>query len=261
MFARYHFRFSFLGSLLAVIGMSLFFSLGTWQINRASLKQGLQDKIDSRQLSAVLTLKSAAFNIEGKYYSPVQAVGHYDSKNEILIDSEVHQGVAGYHVLSPFILKQDQSVVMVNRGWVPVGRSRQVLPVLTAPAGELTVLGMLSPHKSKPALILEQANLGSSKVWAYFDAAVYASKTGYKLLPAVILMDQDKGQGYIRSWPVYDAKVSMHIGYAIQWYFFACVVFVTYFSVNLKKKPLTNVTDKKLDEYFRTEVRSGTDNK
>lgn len=237
----YQFRFSLLGSILAVIGVSIFFSLGTWQVERAEEKQSLQDKIDSRQNSAEVIMRSSVANIEDKFYTPVKATGHYDSKHEILIDNEVYQGKAGYHVLTPLILKQDQSVVMVNRGWVPVGRSRQVLPDISTPTAEVTIVGIISPPKSKPALILDQANPDSSKVWSYFDPEVYASKTGYTLQAAVILMDESKGEGYLRYWPKYDAKVSMHVGYAIQWYFFALIVLITYIAVNFKKKETNHV--------------------
>jgi len=240
-FTAYRFRFSLLGSILTIVGISVFFSLGSWQIKRAEGKQALQDSIDSRKNAVEIIMRSSMIDLQNIYYSPVRAVGHYDVDYEILIDSEVHQGRAGYHVLTPLVLSDEQAVIMVNRGWVPVGRSRQVLPNISVPSGELTVFGVISPHKSKPALILDKANLGVTKVWAYFDADAYALKTGYNLLPAVILMDENKGNGYIRDWPKYNAKVGMHLGYAVQWYFFAAVVFFTYLAVNFKKKSVSHI--------------------
>jgi len=237
---NYYFRFSVLGTILAVLGISLFISLGTWQVNRAGVKEKLQHDIESRQSLSAFILKKSIADISSKVYIPVKALGHYDAKNEILIDNEIYQGNAGYHVLTPLILSEDQSVIMVNRGWVPLGRSRDVLPELTPPVGSIVVNGRISPHKSKPALILDQGNIKPGKVWQYFDYDKYIKYTGYNLLPVVILLDEKSGEGYIRNWPKYHSKVGMHIGYAIQWYVFAAIVFITYIAVNFKKKEQSN---------------------
>jgi len=234
--SNYYFRFSFLGTILAILGISLFFSLGTWQVNRAGVKEKLQHDIESRQNQPSFTLQRSIDNISSKSFVPVKALGHYDAKYEILIDNEIQQGKAGYHVLTPLILSDDQSVIMVNRGWVPLGRSRDVLPELTAPAGSLVIHGRISPHKSKPALILDQGNIEPGKVWQFFDFEKYTKYTGYNLLPVVILLDKKSSDGYIRNWPKYTSKVGMHIGYAVQWYVFAVIVLITYIAVNLKKK-------------------------
>ena len=233
---KYYFRFSILGTILAILGISLFFSLGTWQVNRAGVKEKLQHDIESKQNQPAFTLQKSTTDISSKSYVSVKALGHYDAKNEILIDNEIYQGKAGYHVLTPLILKEDQSVIMVNRGWVPLGRSRDVLPELTPPTGDIVINGRISPHKSKPALILDQGNIEPGKVWQYFDYEKYIKHTGYNLLPVVILLDEKKGEGYIRSWPKYSSKVAMHIGYAVQWYVFAAIVLITYITVNFKKK-------------------------
>jgi len=241
LFNKYYFRFSILGTVLAIIGISVFFNLGTWQVNRAELKEKMQHEIESKRNKAAFTLKASMSDIADKVYTPVKAFGHYDAKNEILIDNEIHQGKAGYHVLTPLILEDKQSVIMVNRGWVPLGRSRDILPELVTPAGHIAVNGRISRHKSKPALILDQSNTNPGKVWPYFDSEKYAQHTGYNLLPVVILMDDKIGEGYIRNWPKHDAKMGMHIGYAIQWYVFAAIVLITYIAVNLKKKEQSDI--------------------
>jgi surfeit locus 1 family protein len=233
---KYYFRFSILGTFLAVLGISLFFSLGTWQVNRAGEKEKLQHDIESRQNQPEFILDSSIVDISSKSYVPVKALGHYDAKHEILIDNEVVDGKAGYHVLTPLILKEDQSVIMVNRGWVPLGRSRDVLPELTTPENSVIIHGRISPHKSKPALILDQGDTEPGRVWQYFDDERYMKHTKYNLLPVVILLDEEQGEGYLRSWPKYSAKVAMHIGYAVQWYVFAAIVLITYIAVNFKKK-------------------------
>jgi len=243
LFNKYYFRFSILGTILAIIGISVFFNLGTWQVNRAQLKEKMQHEIESKRIQPSFTLKASINDINDKIHTKVNAYGHFDNKNEILIDNEIHQGKAGYHVLTPLILEDKQSVIMVNRGWVPLGRSRDILPELTAPSGNIIINGRISRHKSKPALILDQEDSIPGKVWPYFDSEKYIKHTGYNLLPVVILMDAKADGGYARKWPNFNANKGMHIGYAIQWYVFAAIVLITYLGVNLKKKEQQDSND------------------
>ena len=232
---HFYFRFSLLGTILAIIGISVFSSLGIWQSYRALEKQQLQETMNRNASNEAFQLKAYIPEIDQKIYHKVNAAGHYDKYNEILIDNAIHSGKAGYHVLTPFILEDDQSVIMVNRGWVPVGRDRNILPSIETPQEAMTIHGIITPHKSKPPLILGEQDM-TAKVWLYFDNEKYLERTKFTLLPVIILLDAKDKFGYVREWPKYDAKMSMHIGYAIQWFAFALFVIVTYFGVNIKKK-------------------------
>ena len=242
MFSNYQFRFSILGTILGLIGVLVFSGLGTWQVFRAIEKQQLQQDMNTKIKQEVVFLDRALENIESKKYSKVEAVGRYDQSNEILIDNIIHNGVAGYHVLTPFVLKQDKSVIIVNRGWVPLGRDRSVLPVIDSPEGELIIHGTISPPKSKPPLILGELDT-KTKVWLYFDKEKFEKKAAYSILPMIVLLSKDDKFGYLREWPRYEEKVAMHIGYAIQWYVFALIVLATYVGVNFKKIDGDNIKD------------------
>jgi len=233
--SNYQFRFSLLGTILAIIGLSIFTTLGTWQVYRAMEKQQLQAEMDIKLEQPILQLNKNIADIESKKYLKVHAQGHFDNAHEILIDNMVQNGNAGYHVLTPFVLQADKSVILVNRGWVPVGRDRRILPELSAPTKNITIQGIISPPKSRPPLLLGDPDI-KSKVWLYFDAIQFKKKSGKDVLPVIILLDKDNEHGYTREWPKYEVKIGMHIGYAIQWYVFALIVLVTYISLNLKKK-------------------------
>lgn len=234
LFSNYKFRFSLLGTVLALAGIFLFSSLGTWQVSRSFEKQELEKQLHHKQQQQAFQLDRAIENIEQKNYLLAEAEGYYDKANEILIDNSIYKGKAGYHVLTPFVLKEDQSVIMVNRGWVPVNRDRRILPEIKTPEGELTIQGKIAPHKSKPPLILGELDT-STKAWLYFDKEVFEKKTGKPVMPVIILLDENDAHGYVREWPRYEDKVGMHIAYAIQWYVFALIVLVTYLGVNFKK--------------------------
>lgn len=233
----YYFRFSLLGTILAIAGTALFASLGIWQTYRAIEKQTLQDEMDIKVQQPPFVLNDAIGDLDRRKFLKTEATGFYDEDNIILIDNIVQDGTAGYYVMAPFILndaEDEKPVIMINRGWIPVGRDRKIIPELESPAGEISVQGVLAPPRSKPALILGELD-SSNKVWPYFDSKKYAERIGKEILPVIILLNESDAHGYVRKWPKYEAKVGMHIGYAIQWYVFALIVIATYFGLNIKK--------------------------
>jgi len=232
---HFYFRFSLLGTILTIVAMTAFTSLGIWQTNRALEKQQLQLKIESRAKQTPFELSHDIPDIKQKIFLKVTASGRYNKNHEILIDNVVHSGKAGYHVLTPFILEDDHSVVMVNRGWVPVGRDRNNLPIIETPEDKINIHGIIAPHKSKPPLILGELD-SEARVWLYYDLDKYIERTKYNVLPVVILLNKEDDSGYIREWPKYDSKMSMHIGYAVQWFVFAAIVLITYLGLNIKKR-------------------------
>lgn len=252
LFKQYYFRFSLLGTILAITGTALFTSLGVWQTYRALEKQQLQAEMDIKVQQPAFVLNSEADGVNEKKYLKTIATGFYDKSNEVLIDNTVHNGSAGYYVMTPLLLKiphqEEQIVIMVNRGWVPVGRDRNILPELETPVKEIRIQGVITPPKSKPPLILGELDI-QAKVWPYFDSEKYAKRIGQNIMPMIILLDHNDAHGYVREWPKYETKVGMHIGYAIQWYVFALIVIATYFGLNIKKRTLIkrDINDSRTD--------------
>lgn len=111
-------------TLLTIVLMSLLIALGFWQLRRADEKRLLFD--------AFAAGSDIARSIDGgtpkvRRYSHVEAGGHYDTARQILIDNMVDVAGAGYYVITPFAL-EGGGWVLVNRGWVPLGKSRTARP-------------------------------------------------------------------------------------------------------------------------------------
>ena len=73
-------------------------------------------------------------------YPYVEAVGSYDETRQILIDNMVEGERAGYYVITPFAL-QGGGWVLVNRGWVPLGKTRAERPAIPVAANLRTIRG------------------------------------------------------------------------------------------------------------------------
>ena len=51
----------------------------------------------------------------------MQASGTYDFEHQVAIRNQYYNNQYGYHLLTPFALSDDETV-LVDRGWIPPGR-------------------------------------------------------------------------------------------------------------------------------------------
>jgi surfeit locus 1 family protein len=163
-----------------------------------------------------------------------------------LLDNRTYQGQAGYHVLTPLRLPYAESVVLVNRGWVPTGLDRALLPELPGPAGPviLEALTSLPPEKRLRLGDAEEGHAGWPKVLQQLDMAELEQLLETRLVPVILLLDASDEHGFVREWqPVYDVTPDKHRAYAMQWFTLAIVLLLIYIGVNSKR-----ISDKSLRE-------------
>ncbi len=246
----YQFKPALLSSLFFFFLIVMLILLGSWQLNRAEEKHDLQQLIHERSLANPLSL-----NMPFEEFAPyqiVQATGHYRAKDSILLDNIVYQGKPGYYLITPFEILASRAVIMVNRGWLPQGRTRDDLPLFSTPEGLITLEGHLSPPRSKPVMTgsIDQPIAPTPPLWYYMDQHFFSQIYGYSVLPLVLnlkyggqtstlsstlIPTTDDSTQLIQDWPEYDAKSGMHIGYAIQWFVFAGFALLAYLGISFKK--------------------------
>ena len=62
-------------------------------------------------------------------YQHVRAEGRYEPERQVLLDNMPSQaGFPGFRVLTPFRREGSERLLLVDRGWVPLGATRQDLP-------------------------------------------------------------------------------------------------------------------------------------
>ena len=116
---------SWLPTLATLALLAVLLTLGFWQLDRMREKQALFAAFaaGTRASTDLGPLRAEA----DSRFKHVWTHGRYDSGHQILLDNMTHQGQAGYRVLTPFIFDAGRSV-LVDRGWIPIGVSRQLLP-------------------------------------------------------------------------------------------------------------------------------------
>ena len=233
---RYRFRPRLGPSLMSAAGCALFFGLALWQAQRALDKQALQAEIERLRAMPALDWPTAA---PPQPYRRVQARGRLLAEAEILLDNRVHQGRAGYHVITPLEVAGHDRLLLVNRGWVPLGRDRSERPETPAPAGQVLLSGVLAQPAGRPfGLSADKAReYSSGDVWPYLDRALLADRLGRPVSELELRLDPDNEAGFVRDWPRVDTKVGMHVGYALQWLAFGLIVLATYVYVSTRREP------------------------
>lgn len=225
--------------IMAVIVLLTMLRLGVWQLERADHKSAiLSQRLAKSELAAVDLLSIVdGMQIDQDRFRQVIASGNYDAQKSIYIDNQVVNGRVGYQVFTPLILPSNQAI-LVGRGWLPVGDSRDVLPDFDTPLEPQKLMGRLNLPMAKPPLWNDAYKVNNGAVWQYLPIAQYAHQMQLTVLPLVLELAPEQVSvktevetSFVRKWAaVNDEWVAKHQGYAFQWFamalafFIACVV-------------------------------------
>jgi surfeit locus 1 family protein len=225
-------------SIATLVLLPFLVGLGVWQLERASWKQGLIEQHTDSVLQAPVSLEALLSRDETLEYHPAVARGRYDLEHQLLLDNRTHQGYAGYYVLTPLFLSDRDTVVLVNRGWIPLGKDRAHLPELPGPAEELMVYATINlpPEKLFRLNAAEEAHEGWPKVVQQLKLTELEQRLGYSLLPVILMLDPKDEYGFVREWKaVYGVPPDKHRAYALQWFTLALVLMMIYIGVNTRR--------------------------
>jgi surfeit locus 1 family protein len=234
---QHHVRTGWLPTLVVLLMVPLLVSLGFWQLKRAEEKRAIQSEYDARSRDARVEIEQSLQHAEDLRFYRVIARGKYDPQYQILIDNRVQDGRVGYHVITPLRVGDSNTRVLVNRGWVALGPTREVLPTADAPAGVQEITGVATVPREKVFSLAEAAPLSGNwqTVWQHIDMRRYAEAAPFPVQPVVILLDADSpAGGLVRDWARLDAGIAVHKGYAFQWFTLAAALLAIYLFFNFR---------------------------
>ena len=222
-----------------IVLFALLLGLGHWQLDRAAEKQAMIAAKQAQQQAAPLVLQQAAPDPLLDRFRPAIAFGEYVMGQQWLLDNRLYQGQPGYHVFSLFRLQQG-GLILVNRGWVAVGRSRQHLPALPLPRGPQRLRGRLDTPASV-GLVLGQSTWQSATdqlvVVPNLDIAALAVVKKWALPSLTLVLDADQTGALQYDWRAIETlSPEKHWGYAAQWFALAVALCSIYIGVNLHRK-------------------------
>jgi surfeit locus 1 family protein len=221
---------------LTCAAIATFVSLGNWQLARAREKQALTLAFEAGR-SGTVDVYGRSFDVLPRYQH-VRLRGRYDAARQILLDAMPSaDGRPGYRVLTPLERADGRGRVLVDRGWLPLGRSRDELPAVAIATGEREVSGILDVLPV-PGLRVGPATAPGNESWPrvmlFPTEDDVESALGADVESRVILLDADASDGYERRWrPAIGFSPERHLGYAIQWFAFAVVAVVIFVALSL----------------------------
>jgi surfeit locus 1 family protein len=223
-----------LPTVATVAGIALFVTAGQWQQGRMEQKQALRAQFDAAAAMAPAALPEAPSDWTAWRYRPVAAEGVFDAARQILVDNKVNEGRAGYHVVTPLVLR-DGRAVLVDRGWIAAGETRAQLPAVPPPAGDIIVRGRVNIPTANYVELSREAPAGV--VWENLDPSRFAARMGLSVLPIVVEQTATTGaaDNLVRNWPAPDFGIEKHRIYMMQWYLFAATAAGLWMYFNLRR--------------------------
>ena len=226
----------------AVFAIATFSWLGLWQLERAGEKEHRRGAFAERTsdipilLNQRLAVMPTEIDPDWWRHRRVEASGTALSQRQYLLDNRTRNGVAGYHVYLPLLMTGVDRVLLVNRGWVETGPSRDRRPDVALSPSNLVVSGIVD-YPRWPLLLGDDGYGGSSwpKVVQRVDPAKTARDLKRLVLPFVVLMDGALPHGFVREWsPYLGIGPERHRGYALQWFSLAAAVAAVWIVVRVR---------------------------
>ena len=236
-FGPFIFRPRLIPSLAALLVLCCLLLLGNWQINRAQEKQILLTDLDNNKKIKPLSLHKIDQLTESITGYPVRLEGIYDNEHTLLLDNQLHKGIAGYFVYTPFRTINNHWV-LVNRGWFPAEIERSRLPNIPDITNKQNLDGFIHTP-SKNAFILKNDDL-THATWPariqQIDMPHIRTATNHDLKDYVVRLNandtSEKKALFIRQWQPVNMSPQKHYGYAFQWFCMALVLTIIYITVN-----------------------------
>lgn len=206
--AGYSFRPRVWTLLLAAAACAAGIALGNWQAGRAAEKRAAAAQLEQKRVSLR---------------------GVFRPELTVLLDHKLRDRRVGYEVVTP--LRLDGEHVLVNRGWIEAGRTREAVPAVNTPSGEVRIEGV-ALERFPRILTLES----KGKVRQSLDIEAFAKETGLRLQPRVIEQHSPADDGLLREWPRPDAGAEKNAAYSFQWYSLAALAVVLALVLSFRKE-------------------------
>jgi surfeit locus 1 family protein len=221
--------------LLTMAGVALCVSLGLWQLERAAYKESIELKFEQR-LGEPYQSFSAQQDFGDIEYRKLKLRGRFDNARNLLVDNQLHQGRAGYYVLTPLLLDDSDRIILVNRGWTPWGDSRSETALISPPANDDGVTG-IAFFPSEPALRLGEFELTNQwpQLIQHIDIDALQAQFSDRLIPFVLWLAPEHEGYYVREWNPVWMRPEKSQAYAVQWFAFAMLALVFFIILNLRK--------------------------
>ena len=220
----------------ALAFISLFVSLGVWQLGRGDIKADIETSLNNPN-DDFDDVRLPIVDLGSVRYKKIKLYGEYNDSQQFLLDNQVRDRVVGYNVLTPFYVIQDKKWLLIDRGWIPQEGSRNEFPNVGFQHSPLQLAGSIYVPYDKPYSLGEIAE-GEDKGWPrriqFVDYKQLSERLGVDLEPLTLRLDVNEPHGYQRDWESVMLSSDKHYGYSFQWFAMAFAVVVLWWIYSIK---------------------------
>jgi surfeit locus 1 family protein len=210
-------------------------ALGLWQLEREHEKLVAEKVYETRSANEPTDVSSIDWTNPDLNWIAIRATGFFDNTRQLLLDNRILNSVVGYEVISPFYT--DDRVLLVNRGWIAQGPSRQSLPELGLTEEQITITGHIYvPDGELMILGAEEAVTDRwPKVIQSVDIQVLSSVMDEAFQPHIVRLDENSTAVLQTNWTAINMRPEVHRAYAVQWFVMASVLMFLYLFFSIRK--------------------------
>jgi surfeit locus 1 family protein len=214
-------------TIAASVALALLIGLGVWQIHRLHWKLALIAEVNANLAAPPLPLGKALAMGSKAQYRRVALAGRFDNAHEAYVFTTGPDGDPVYHVVTPFLLKNGQAL-MVDRGYIP----QSLRDPTTRAAGQLSgpqrIVGVWRVPDA-PGWFTPPPDR-KTRVWYARDVTAMA-KAAHVTLAAPVIVEANAAPNP-GGWPKGGQTIvhfrNAHLQYAITWFALAAGLVLVY---------------------------------
>ncbi len=214
-------------SVFVLLMLPTVVALGLWQLDRGEQKRTLEMAYLEQMTELPRTAQALLSLGEDNAFTRVRLAGAF-TEEVFLVDNQIHDGVVGYWVVHAFAEDSGEKFLL-NRGFVPAGTDRGLLPEVALAGDETRVVGMVWPFLGLIPLLDEQPwgdgypkrvqRLDVARMAALVDAQPWEIRLEpgqpgvVEAAPFAALLSDAKHNGYAATW--FGLATALTVGYLI----------------------------------------------
>lgn len=215
---------------------TIFFSscsylLGNWQYER-HVKRVEEINIINKNFYQKVTNFSDIKNYfddlpKHKQWTHFTVTGRYIADDQKIVRNRTKDGIVGFEVITPFKVKDDSCIIIVNRGWLTSGMKKYGYPDLIPKPyyGDITITGWIKDGETKISKKAPEGQISAINLSEYQKMLPYKiGQSAYAILDCEYIGMKNKEVNdnilkKLNNRPNVDYK--SHLSYAWQWYSFS----------------------------------------
>ena len=234
------FRPFFWPTLFTIISLLILIFLGTWQVYRLIWKNSLISNYLYKFNNEIIKYDKSFSFIDEFEYRRINIKGRFINEKEILIIGKTFEGNVGFHLITPFITKEEK-LLLINRGWISEKLKLRSSRSFSLIEEDIVIDGIIRRPQKKGYFVPENDPIGNF----WFTIKPYQIEKALKLesfdLEKKFYVDVIRDKGKLKL-PIGVSGSpnfrNQHLTYAFTWYSLAITLIIVYFVFHFKEKRL-----------------------